>query len=375
MHKKYLRISLSIIFGILFFISIINFIVDPGKIYLTKKMNDYYTNQYISKLKKANNGLVQNDWNERTVKTAFAKNFIDNDCVILGSSHIMGISSVRNTGNITNQCKKVLNLGVSGGSIEDMFVFSNIILSKKILPNQVFLSIDPWTLKFDMDIRYLMNKDYYVEMLKKLDIVMEIDNSYENKVLKNLINKEYFLKSIELLRDSNEKLFNFSKIEEVNTTFNMNNGYKKAVTLSDGSHIYANSWIQKQKESIKNIPIGGGDYKISGDIYDEKVIDNLEKLIKFYQEGGVKVNFLITPYHPNVFKQGNTKPVVHMKAITKKVLDLSNKFDILIYGSFNPEMISCNENEFFDFMHATSECLNKIDLSGLHTDLDLHSSE
>jgi len=364
MYKKYVVYSVLTLLGILFFISLINFIIDPGKIYFRKIMNDYYTDKYVSLLKNQEIGLVQEGWNERSVKVTLANSFDNVNCIVLGSSHILQISSIRNTGNIKKQCKNLINLGVSGGSLEDIFVFSNIILNKKILPEQVFIGIDPWTLKFNMDSRYLINKKYYILMLKYLNIENTIDIQYESKIIENLINKEYLLRSLDLIFKEDERIFDFSKIQKVTEKFDFDTGFNKAVTLSDGSHVYNKSWIVKQKDNIKKLPYGGGDYKIGKKPFEQLAIDSLVKLLEFYKREKIKVNFLMTPYHPNVFKKGKTKVVEYMKIVEKKVFELSDKYDIEVYGSFFPKKLNCNENEFFDFMHAKTSCLNKIDLSG-----------
>ena len=364
MYKHYLKYNFLILFICLFFISAISFIIDPGKVYLRKMINDYNTKKYVNILKKSEYGLVQENWNERVVKITLAKEFIDTDCIIMGSSHVMQISGIRNIGNINKQCKSLINLGVSGGSLEDIFIFSNIVLDNKILPKQVFISIDPWTLKFNMDSRYLLHEENYINMLEELNIKNVKNISYEGKILTNLINKEYFFNSLRLLVESDKRIFDFSEIEKVNEKFDFRYGYTKPVTLADGSHIYNTSWINKQSENVLKLAYGGGDYKITGEPYDDSAVIAFGNLIEFYNKKGIIINFLLTPYHPNVFKNGDTNLVRHMNKVNKKIVQLSAKYDIKIYGSFYPNKLNCIESEFYDFMHATSECLNKINLSG-----------
>lgn len=132
----------------------VNFVVDPGEIYLKKIIAGFKAKEFADKLFLSRNGIIQTGWNERLVKTTLAKSAVDFDCIVIGSSHILQMSSVRNTGRIRNSCKKLLNLGVSGGSLEDISVFSYLILENNRLPKTVFIAIDPWTLKFEMDSRY-----------------------------------------------------------------------------------------------------------------------------------------------------------------------------------------------------------------------------
>jgi hypothetical protein len=370
MYKKYLRKSFIIFTILMFVIGSINFIVDPGEIYLKKILADMKSAEFSTKLLSSKNGVVQTGWNERLIKTTLAKESGNFDCIILGSSHIMQISSIRNTGNIKKQCNNLLNLGVSGGGIEDISIFSYLILNNIKLPRKVFIDIDPWTLKFGMDSRYGANKNIYNKMNT---LLKESDNgnnvSYINKLTKNLFNGEYLQYSLkELFQKENTKKNIKSDIFKKDILFPTNEfsyhlGYKESVTLPDGSHIYKKSWILKQKNNNHNIKIGDGSYKISGQIYNKKTLDYLKKIVNLYRKNKIEVNLILTPYHPNVFKKGNTKPVKHFKLIESLVKKLGEDKNLKVYGSFFPNNIGCESKEFFDYMHGTNECLNRIDFS------------
>lgn len=340
------------------FIGGVNYVVDPGFVY-SKKNSGVSPDEYTKKLQVSKNGLIAEGWNERDIKLSLAKFSGNYDCIVMGSSHIMQISGVLNTGNITAICPKLLNLGVSGGSLEDLYVFSNVILNNKNKPKQVFIEISPWLFKYNMDERWQMNKKHYDELVSKLNNSTESKDEnldYQIELFKNLFNLEYFITSLK----NYQNLFNKSKIEEPSDNFSYENGYIKALTLQDGSHLYDSNFITKSKKDILSIKNGGGDYKISGNIYNKDALKLFEKLIVFYQKNDIEVNFIITPYHPNVFKNGETKPVQHMREIENLAKILANKYNIKLYGSFFPENTGCKENEFLDFMHATSDCLNRI---------------
>ena len=98
---------------LMFVIGGINFIIDPEGIYSNKILaGDIKSPEFANKLFNSKYGIVADGWNERLVKTSLAKKSGNFDCIVLGSSHIMQISSIRNTGNIKNQCNSLLNLGV-----------------------------------------------------------------------------------------------------------------------------------------------------------------------------------------------------------------------------------------------------------------------
>lgn len=356
--KKFIGFVFSCFLLVVGFVGVVNYYVDPGFIY-SKNESEVSPDYYAKKLQVSKNGLIAEGWNERDIKLSLAKFSGNYDCIVMGSSHIMQISGLRNTGNITAICPKILNLGVSGGSLEDLFVFSNIILNQENKPKQIFIDISPWLFKHNMDERWQINKKHYDELVSKLNNSTESKDEnldYQIELFKNLFNLEYFITSLK----NYQNLFDKSKIEEPSDNFSYENGYIKAVTLQDGSHLYDSNFISKSKKDILNIENGGGDYKISGNIYDKDASQLFEKLIIFYQKNDIQVNFIITPYHPKVFKNGETKPVQHMREIENLAKLLANKYSINLYGSFFPEHIGCKKNEFLDFMHPSNECLDKI---------------
>ncbi|MBU0633185.1 hypothetical protein KKA17_11130 [bacterium] len=359
-NKKFISLFISLVFILFFIIATINFIVDPGEIYLNKILADSKTKTFAEKLFHSKNGIIQTGWNERLVKTTLVKDAKKFDCVVLGSSHIMGISLVNNTGNIALQCKSLLNLGVSGGSLEDIAIFSFIMLNDADLPKKVFIDIDPWTLKFNMDSRYGAYNYYYEGMNNLLQESSSNKKIYILNVVKNLLNKEYFVSSLKTIFEKKENdIFN-KRILYPKNDFNYENGYIEPVTLSDGSHVYASKWIAEQKTKIKRLPLGGGDYKINGKSYEDDAVEYFKEIVKLYLANDIEVNFIMTPYHPNVF-QIKSESVNHMRAVDKVVNDISKELKIKVYGSFFPEKLGCLNDEFYDIMHPTKQCLDRID--------------
>jgi len=343
-------------------IASVNFVVDPGEIYLKKIISDKKAKEFADKLFLSEKGIIQTGWNERLVKTALAKSAYNFDCVILGSSHVMQISSIRNTGNIKDQCNNLLNLAVSGGGIEDIAIFSYLLLHNLKHPRHVFVDIAPWTLKFNMDSRYGAYQNY----LDKMNLILKQSevsegNPYFRKIILNLFNGEYFHQSLVALTDSkkNNVLSLFKKvIQYPEKVFSYEEGYAQAVTLIDGSHVYSQAYIQLQR--TKQVKIGDGDYKITGKKYDPMALNYLKKVIEMYKKRGMSISLIMTPYHPNVFKKGMTKPVSHMTAVEDLIKSLSQEQGIKYYGSFFPNKLMCKEDEFYDFMHPTNKCLSRI---------------
>ncbi len=359
--SRAVKLFFTTLFILLSIVSAINIIVDPGEIYLKKVLQESRSTEFVEKLVNSKYGLVQSGWNERLVKTALARRSGNYDCVVIGSSHVMQISATRH-GSISAQCGTLLNLGVSGGSLEDIAIFAYLITDSAYKPKKVFIGIDPWTIKFNMDSRWGENKPIY----DKMGSLIKTHNngggtSYVYRKIINLINIHYFEASIKLIADGKTSLNknDFSQKEIVEAkAFNFDRGYKETVTLPDGSHVYDESYILNQAR--KTIEVGGGDYKIDGVAYDTNAINFLVKIVEIIRESGISVDFILTPYHENVFALGETKVVKNIREVDHLVKQLSGKLNIPYYGSYFPAELKCTSTEFFDFMHAKRSCLDKI---------------
>ncbi|MEH6450098.1 MAG: hypothetical protein V7765_15600 [Oleispira sp.] len=365
MYKQYLKISLLTFSFLMLIVASVNFIIDPGEIYLKKILADSKSKEFSSKLFLSENGIIQSGWNERLIKTTLAKSAGDFDCIILGSSHMMQISSVRNTGKINSNCDGLLNLGVSGGGLEDISIFSYFIINNLKLPKKIFIGVDPFTFNFKIDARYGAHMAPYNKMNDLLGLLEAGENvSYLSKLAKNLFNGKYFYSSILALSDENiinkNDLFE-QEIYYPNESFSYENGYSQPLTLKDGSHLYAQPWIENQRTLI--VPRGGGGHLMADNVYNPNSVSYLKKLIDLYRSKNIDVHLIMTPYHPNVFKKGETKPVIHMRIVEEMITSFSDRHYIKYYGSFFPDKIGCLNDEFFDFMHATNECLGRIDFS------------
>lgn len=359
MYRKYLKQSALLFVISMLCVAIINIIVDPGEIYLKKIIGEKKSQEFAHELFRSDNGVIQTGWNERLIKVTLAEFSGDFECIILGSSRVMQISSLRDTGSIKTNCTSLLNLGVSGGGIEDVSIFSYLILNNSKLPTKIFIGVDPWTLKFNMDSRY----GAYNHIYEKMNVLLNEQKlngnlTYSQKVLSNLFNGKYLYQSIRLLIKSEKNSIFMKKIQYPTEKFSHLIGYAETVTLADGSHVYAKSWIEEQKS--KKVELGGGEYKISGMPYDPAALAYLKKLIEMLQKNKIQVELVMIPYHPNVFKLEQTKAVKYIESIDSIVKEFAEENNLKYHGSFMPDKFGCTNVEFYDFMHPTNACLNKI---------------
>ena len=310
----YLRYFLGSAILVLTIAGGINFIVDPANIYREGRVTPI---TYIEALVRSKHGLYSKEgmFDERLLAKAVASKSFNADCIVIGSSHVMQISSERKSKALKNICDSILNLGVPGGTIEDHYTLAYLALQSRHngRPNKIILGVDPWEFAFGKDLRWTAySADYLIaktEILNtgKVGVTRLSDTDVDEtnkKKLANLINLEYTIRSI------------------------------KAIVR--GSPV-----IEAAPELDPSI---GGDYAIR-----QWIISSVFEPI-----------LLMTPYHENVFKAPKSLNAIAIKATEPIVLNLAHELKIKVIGTYDPKMLGCLSNEFYDFMHPTAECLAKL---------------
>jgi hypothetical protein len=361
MHKKYfIHIAITTL-AILLFVSAMNWIYDPGDIYLQNYLMNKYIDDYTDKLISAHVG-IEKYANERKVKFSLLQKSDPYDCILLGSSRILQLGTLRKPSSLTSLCNRSMNLGVSGHSFEDLLILSYNILHHINPPKKIIIGIDPWGLKWNSDGRYSIYAEYLPLMKRELGMTHpSSDESYIPRLLKNSINYEYFIESVKRALKVNfrifPKIFEGYNLQQV-PIFDYNEGYQYPVTLADGSHVYDKDWISKNKTSA--FYINDGDYNLKGTPYDADLIEILKKLLIRYHEMGFQLHIVITPYHQSVFRAENRDNFTTISEVENQIKILASELKIPLHGSFNPMDIGCMPDEFYDFMHPMKKCVDKI---------------
>ncbi len=357
----YLKYTFLFAISFVAIVVLTNFIVDPKNIYPNFFPQNYKMAkaEYIAKLLNSEYGMpAPGMWSERSVKKSLAQHPIKYDCAIIGSSHIMQISSFRKNKSLVSICPSMKNLGVSGGTLEDYLSMSNIIIkNSENLPRTIVFGIDPWALNFAKDSRWIDYKEDYIEMKNTLSVSAHVENDVnpDTALVENLFNMQYFKRSLETLFESN---VNISPVNK----FNYEYGTETAITLPDGSHVYDMFYIKNAVNSIKSIS-GRHDYKMRDGVghYQNHAVDLMVELVQYLKNKKIDIVFVLTPYHHKVWNFTEQKIVERMVAIENKVHELAKRLKITVIGSYSPFKIGCKENEFYDGMHAKSDCLMKLE--------------
>ncbi len=357
--SKYLKLIAGLCsFGVIV-VATINYTVNPGKIYpslLTSNSdNKSSPKEIIKQLVQSNHGvIVQNDtWNERDVKRALALHPTTAQCAVIGSSHIMQISSVGQKRSLADNCPSLINLGVSGASLEDYLALSEVILRNEKPPRVIVFGIAPWVFNFDRDQRWVRYEQDFFNMRVKLEDKYHSDNSSSKLALvRNLISREYFLRSMQLMLS--ERTLSIENAQE----FDHQIGLDDPVLLPDGSLIYSN----KTQMNYFDSKVSAIDFRIKGTRWlTEKAVELFTRLVRHLQQQKFKVIFVLTPYHPAVWGITEQPAVSAMRIVESKVHKIARSTGVQVVGSYNPSNIGCTANEFFNASHGKSTCLTKLE--------------
>ena len=271
------------------------------------------------------------------------------DALLVGSSRIMQVDS-------STLNRPSLNLAVSGASIEDDIAFAAEATSK-LNPDIVFIGADPWLInELDGQDRWASIEDLYRYWIEK---VSDNTPSYSLPYFESVSNKEEG-NHIGVLSRSLYEAININKESYVAQDGAIEAVAKKAY---DGSHIYNEEYVDQSPFQI----VQGFDsllnYAMSGFAYDLKAEKELNSLIMWLKNQEIEVKIVLSPYHPQLYARiARERPIY---------LDIENRFRMIadsngidIIGSYNPSIVGCTSEDFYDGMHPKERCMKKL-FSGL----------
>ena len=336
----------------------VNIVYDPAGIY---RVSSNSSKEYANRLIQSHHGLFfkSHSWNDRKIKIELAQSVGEVDCVIIGSSHAMQLSSFRKKSSLGEMCEKIFNLAVSGALLEDHIALSFAATNANQKPNKIIFCIDPWVFHIGKGLAWQnAYPDVYMDALKELEQVDTLatnSDRFNSAKLSNLLSLEYTIRSIKkaIFLAANGK----ESIKDA-PSFDEEVGLEDSVLLPDGSIIYSAKKIYNSK--VFPVPLIEPTYLTEGTYYDLNALELYRRHIRSLINKGVTPVFLLTPYHPKVWANINSKNRLTMEVVEPLIRKLANQLGIDVLGSFDPKIIGCKPNEFMDFQHATIDCIIRI---------------
>ena len=326
----FLKFTIScIIFFVLISVAIINTYnsrsILSTEYNLAKKISDGHT-VYLPNLDKRN---------FTKFKILTSNRQIDN--LIVGSSRISFIGD-----KILNSSS--LNLSVGTATIEDQIALT-LIGDEKLNFKRIFIAADPWLFNETQFKPYSdrwksLSSEYYrsIEKIKKNDTKIEIFDEEEFYRFKtkfgSIVEKIY-----KILNLRQSKLIAEKKRDS------------DYITFTDGT----------EKFDIKSIEVTGKpiEHFMSPYIHSKKKEELFTKLIDYLITNKKEVTLVMVPFYEESYDLTLAQSNLILK-IEELFIKLAKNKDLNIIGSYNPKILNCSKNEFYDDIHPTESCHMKI---------------
>ncbi len=288
------------------------------------------------------------------------------DVLIMGSSRVLLIdqSLFKNS--------KILNTGLSGGTVEDYIAIWQLLLDQNISIKSLVIFIDPYIFnKNSGQLRWQTNEVYYEKFIQhnKLTKLSNYDKFkyYKNKT-KQQFNEIKDLFSAKTLIASFQQLFtedDFNLIKIVDLPENRMGRYL------DGSIQYTkkeltNQTLEKVRDDVSNfITIGGFKY-LSDWEFNEPLALQFIQMLESAKKQSIDIKIILPPYQHKAFQyiQSSSSYKNILLETKNRINSISNLIQfqnkLTFCDAFDPYQLNCKETDFIDAAHAKKECIIKI---------------
>ena len=299
------------------------------------------TEALLAKILTEKDAIYATKMDERKfIKNRIINENLDPEILIVGSSRIMQISN-------ENFNKQILNLSVSGASIEDHIAIVSMSI-EKFKPKKILLGADPWLFNnFNNQSRWKSISTEYDLSLENIKLMKR-----KNKILtkkENFNNYSFYEKYL-------DNLYSFLNIR--NLSLDLTNKEIKDITkdiiLRDGKRVYAK---EDNKEKIKPHII---DYSMKryefSDEYYKIYKDFLRYLVHVHNKDVILV---LSPYHSKSYEKTIQNKPFYLE-LEDRFRKITKEINIKVIGSYDSKLTNCKDEEFRDGMHPNDKCMKKI---------------
>ena len=127
---------------------------------------------------------------------------------------------------------------------------------------------------------------------------------------------------------------------------------------------YVKNDLFTKTSSKKSVLMGRIEYNRNGNFYTEELLKTFLSLIAYMQKEGFDINLILTPVHPDIwFNAKDSVMTLSSMQIETLFRTISNELGAKVYGSYDPSLVGCTKEEFYDSQHVHTSCLMKIKLN------------
>jgi hypothetical protein len=291
---------------------------------------------------------VESNLNERALKRALvAAQGSNRATVVLGSSRVMEIGE-RLVG------PDVVNLGVSGASIEDFVALIQLYRTRGITVPRYLIGLDPWILNENSE------QDRWIEFSEEFETFEGSRPRSRWHEIGRLLSPNYFRFSVDALWgrlfQGEVEFKTFSDGHAAPGTF---------IFLPDGSIRYGAAYREVSAAEVMEKARAytlGTVYSLDGfTALSSRLQDLLTELVAAVRADGSEIELLLVPYHPLVYDVLGADPKYEQVAAFEAwVQDQARSLDIPLRGALDPSRLGLGNRDFYDGMHVRDEALASV---------------
>ena len=278
------------------------------------------------------------------------------DMVVIGSSRTMTLRKRFISGN-----PDFFNHSVSGAVIDDFPAIIGLYKEKGVFPKTVILGIDPWMFNKNNGLGKASRTldRCYREMATEISgTLSEKEGTQKNETdgrtkedrfarYKQLINLDYTLQNWELLRTGKKlRITNAVDVDDF-------------VREPDGSIHFPRDVTGFRM--IKDGPSNAMPEMYFKDFESLYAKEQFEGLVRYLQAHGVRVVFLLPPFHAAAYRSCFADPKYKVVLEIETYLrDFAGRSGITVIGSYDPARYGFKGGDFFDGTHGHDIVMKRL---------------
>lgn len=279
---------------------------------------------------------------------------------ILGSSHSLQINSDFVSPFL------VSNFSISGGSLADHLITTQILNARRLTPKICLILVDPWY--FDRETDFLMwtaRPQQLVAMETRLSELSTppLPPLFRDRVAglaKPKLQASYSLDP--LLSEANQ----FIQRQFTHLVFTGRNEALGTVLLSDGSIQAAGHHRDIDLGEARALALRQFDSNRDRHRYgnftavDPVLWEIFERWIRALQADGSRVVLMLPPYHPAIYPGIIREGKNQLRTIEERIHTTATALQLRLIGSYDPKLIGVTDADFFDGDHLREDALARL---------------
>lgn len=263
--------------------------------------------------------------------------------IVVGSSRAMQIGEDTLHDN-------VLNLSVSGASVEDLVAIADLA-ARKFRPSVLLVGADPWLFNCESgeDHWKALQPEYHdalvsIQTGEGMAEISSPGSSFpedETGLLPSVANKIYLA------------------VNRVNYAADDDTPGLEAKIRRDGSRVYDTIYSSQSQRQIEmdldqKMRFSMASYKFSPELYND-----FEAFLVHYRQLNIRVVLVLSPYYPELYQRFASEDRVYLDTETQ-FRTLAKHTGVEIIGSYDPRKVGCDSNDFYDGMHPKGACMERV---------------